>query len=377
MGKPSKFAERIKALRGSMSQARFAELLGVSQTAVSTWEVEENVPSPEAWLGLAKLAPDPDKLWFWQQAGVDLEEMLSLSEKILKERGTPPKSTEVNRLPRLRTAAGGKEDPGPLLILPAEFTPNRGSTKWFALGEKNATFPVKPGDIAVVDTSHAGAQDLVLSPFFNTVVLMEFKSESAHEGLPRGLFMGQLLSRRGPPAFTWYAELAVLNERLEVHRFTVGSWPAEGPVVCVDDPSTRTGWRKADAEEFAPEAIRLYPGCEIVGLVIGWLAKPTLKSDERIKAPEAVAAAAGPVAAGGPRKAARITTDSKAVGEGKERRYIPTFTDVSKESDLRKELVMKGPVKSKDGTKNIYITVEGKRIYFNSKTGALIGESDE
>jgi hypothetical protein len=145
----------------------------------------------------------------------------------------------------------------------------------------------------------------------------------------------------------------------------------------MDDPSTRTGWRKASAEEFAPEAVRLYPGCEILGLVIGWLAKPTVKSDERIKAPEAVPRAVTPVPAEGPRKVARITTDSKAVGEGKERRYVPIFTEVSKESDLRKELVIKGPVKSKDGTKNIYVTVEGMRIYFNAKTGALVRESDE
>jgi transcriptional regulator with XRE-family HTH domain len=377
MKKTSESAERIKALRGHATQAEFAERLGASQTTVSAWEVGDTTPSAEAYFRLAGLASYPDNLWFLKQAGIEPEGIVSIADKILKERGAPPKAGEVIRIPRLRVAAEGKEEPGPLLIRPAEFTPSPGSTKWFALEEKNASFPVKPGDIAVVDTSHAGARDLVLSPFFNTVVLMEFKSESTHEGLPTGLFVGQLVSRRGPPAFTWYAELAVLNQRLEVHRFTVGDWPAEGPVVCVDDPSTRTGWRKAEAEEFAPEAVRLYPGCEIVGLVIGWLAKPTVKSDEKTKAVEVTAPAATPAAVEGPRKVARITTDSKAVGEGKERRFVPVFTDVSKESDLRKELVMKGPVKSKNGTKNIYVTVEGKRIYFNAKTGALVGETDE
>jgi transcriptional regulator with XRE-family HTH domain len=372
MKKSSEDIDHIKALRGDLSQTRLGEDLGVSQAAVSAWELGDATPSSEAWSAMGNLARYPENVWFWRRAGLDPEKMLSAAEEIQKERGLPPKSSEVNRISRLHTAAEGKEEAGPLLILPAEFTPSRGSTKWFALEKENATFPVKPGDIAVVDTSHAGVRDLVLSLFFNRVVLMEFKSESAHEGLPTGLFVGQLVSRRGPPAFTWYAELAVLNERLEVHRFTVGDWEAEGPVVCVDDPSTRTGWRKASAKEFAPESIRLHPGCEIVGQVIGWLAKPTVKSDEKIRAPEAVPPAAPPIAPEGPRKIARITTDSKAVGEGKERRYVPIFTEVSKESDLRKELVIKGPAKSKDGTKNIYTTVEGKRIYFSAKTGALL-----
>lgn len=381
MKKSSESAKRIKDLRDALGlkQVEFAGRLEVTQATISSWEAgdEDRAPSAEAYFRLAGLASYPENLWFLKQAGVDPQAVVSIADKILKERGAPPKAGEVIRVPRLCVAPEGKEEANPLLILPAEFTPSRESTKWFTLDKENASFPVKAGDIAVVDTSHAGAQDLVLSPFFNTVVLMEFGSESAHEGLPRGLFLGQLLSRRGPPAFTWYAELAVLNERLEVHRFTVGKWEGGGPVVCVDGAPTRTGWWKGSAEDFAPEAIRLYPGCEIVGLVIGWLAKPTVKSDEKTKALEVTTPAATPAVPEGPRKVARIMIDSKAVGEGKERRHMPVFAEPSKESDLRKEWVIKGPVKSKDGSKNVYTVVDGKRIYFNAKTGAFLGETEE
>jgi len=280
MKKKSQIGERIKSLRAGMSQAKFAELLGVQQATVSAWEVEENVPSPEAWLGLAKLAPDPDKLWFWQQAGVDLEEMLSLSEKILKERGAAPESGEVIRRPRLRVTPEGKEESGPLVVLPAEFMPTSGSTKCFILDKTSASFVFARGDIVVVDASDVKVPDLALTPFFDKIVLMEFNAESLRKDMPHyhgpeGLFIGKLCLQVSG-TFSWEARLAPLDERFKVHAVVVGEWRYD-----FRDDSNPPRYRGQDldrAKKLAPGEIRLYRSCRMIGRVAGWFAKSGMQN---------------------------------------------------------------------------------------------------
>lgn len=75
-------------------------------------------------------------------------------------------------------------------------------------------------------------------------------------------------------------------------------------------------------------------------------------------------------------KAAGRTVDvipsSQLVGEGDQRRWVPTVVKVSQESELTRDLqlVGKGPFK-KDGV-NTYITIDGKKLRFDGKTGALL-----
>jgi len=379
MGKSFEDGEHIKDLRSALhlNQAEFGERFGVGQTGVSAWEVGDTTPPSDVWGVMAKLASgQKEKEWFLRRAtGLEIDEIVPIVEQFQKERSAPAKRGEIYRISPFPVAEQTNEEGNPLLPLPAKKIPNPGSTRWFTLDESNASFPFAPGDIVVVDMSQTGRQNLVLRPLFNNLVLMEFTEQSVRQRVPQGFFTGQLLPRRGPPAFTWYAELAVLNQRLEVHRFTVGEWAAGHPVVQRDDPSAAAGYRQADAEEFALDEIRLYPGCKMVGPIIGWFRNPPAKTEERPKAPETLISTVAPTAVTDAQEPARILIASKPVGKGKERHYVPVVVEVHKESELRPEWTMKGPAKSKDGTENLYVGIDGHRLHFNAKTGAFIRRS--
>jgi len=281
MKKKPQVGERIRSMRGTMSQAELADILGVKQATVSAWEVEENPPSAEACFKLATLATKPeDSLLFLEFAGLGRQAMLSVANKILEERSAPAKSGEVVRVSRFGETIEGREKPGPQVILPGELVPNRASTVYFVLDGKSASFMFAAGDIVVVDTSDAEVADLVLKPFFDKIVLMEFNADTLRKGMPyyhgpEGLFIGKLRLHRAPSGIgdSWETGLGPLDERFRVHQFTVGQWrydyryDSNPPRYRAQDPDR--------AEELAPEEIRLYQGCRVAGVVIAWLAKST------------------------------------------------------------------------------------------------------
>ena len=53
-----------------MSQVAFAEALGTKQSVVSKWEKGAHKPSPDAFAKLAGIAPDMEKFYFLEQAGI-------------------------------------------------------------------------------------------------------------------------------------------------------------------------------------------------------------------------------------------------------------------------------------------------------------------
>jgi transcriptional regulator with XRE-family HTH domain len=279
MKKSSESGKQIRELRDELGlkQVEFAERLGVTQATISSWEAgdEDRAPSAEAYIHLALLASYPKSLWFWKQAGIDPEAIVSVADKILKERGAPAKVGEAVRRPRYRMIDRGREEAGPLLILPGEFILNPGSTVCFVLDGKSASFVFAPGDIVVVDASDVEVPDLALSPFFDKIVLMEFNAESLRKNMPHyhgpeGLFIGKLrLQSSG--TFSWEARLTPLDERFKVHAVVVGEWGYD-----FRDDSNPPRYRGQDrdrAEKLAPGEIRLYPSCRIVGAVIGWFTK--------------------------------------------------------------------------------------------------------
>lgn len=76
-----KLIEIVKTTRGSMSQRAFGKLLGVSTTAVQSWERGDSVPDTE---NLAKIAA---------RAGYTLEQLLGYLE------GNPlPYPSDVNQI---------------------------------------------------------------------------------------------------------------------------------------------------------------------------------------------------------------------------------------------------------------------------------------
>ncbi len=69
------------------SQTQFAAAVGVTQQTVSDWESEtvHAAPSCQSYVRLGNIAPYPDCLWFWDQAGFDPDAMLRAARKLLKE----------------------------------------------------------------------------------------------------------------------------------------------------------------------------------------------------------------------------------------------------------------------------------------------------
>lgn len=74
------------------------------------------------------------------------------------------------------------------------------------------------------------------------------------------------------------------------------------------------------------------------------------------------------------KKVARIHTGSTFVGKGEERKAVPHFVEVSKESELRPEYTISGPVKSERDGANLYVTRDGNVLRFDADSGALVGE---
>ena len=69
-------------------------------------------------------------------------------------------------------------------------------------------------------------------------------------------------------------------------------------------------------------------------------------------------------------KTVDIIPSSQTVGEGEKRRVVPKVVKVSKESQMTDELIFKGP--EKKGGVNSYVTVDGKKLRFDAKSGALL-----
>ena len=368
MKKNPSIGERIKSLRGDMTQAKFADLLKVGQTAVSAWELDENVPSSEAWAKLGNLAPYPENIWFWQQAGMDEDKVLSAAEKLLRERGAPAKSGEIVRVPRFGPTPQGREETGPPLILPAEFVPNPGSTSCFILDEQSARLPFAPGDMLLVDGSQVKPQDP--RPFWEKIVLVQVTDKGTPDNpSPKTFFTGKLeIQRDRFDPLTWYARLVPVDERFKTAAFMVGDWRAEGGIVSRPDPSTRLGCVKKEAEEFAPEEIRLYGNCEILGVVTAWFAGAAEKRQQVTKKEKSKVPETRPE----PKKTGKyvhIGVSSQIVGKGPDRRVVPQVVQVYTEWDLTPDMVMKGPVETDQG--NLYITCDGKKLRFN-KAGDLL-----
>jgi transcriptional regulator with XRE-family HTH domain len=79
--------KRIHALRRAMdlSQVAFAAEMGVGRIAALYWESGRSKPSPEAYVRMANVAKELDistATWFLEQAGIDIEGLRDLLQKI-------------------------------------------------------------------------------------------------------------------------------------------------------------------------------------------------------------------------------------------------------------------------------------------------------
>lgn len=102
-GQNRNLPEQIKAVRAllRMDQKEFAGALGVTQSAVSAWELGKYPPSGELLLKLGNLADLPRAIFFWTRAGIDLAWMLSAVGFILSRHGVAPTADQIAKVPEL------------------------------------------------------------------------------------------------------------------------------------------------------------------------------------------------------------------------------------------------------------------------------------
>lgn len=287
MAKPPEISDRIKALRTERgeSQLQFASVLGMRQATISDWEsaTTDTVPSAESYVQLGNLAPYPDSLWFWQQAGIDQSVMLSAAGKLLKERGELAENKCV-AVPPLRTEAAGKG--AAFEFVDAKYVPNPGSVAYCVIERATCREAgLIPGDVVILDTSSNNSPSL--RPFWESEVLVEVTEEvkQLRTARPRpGLHAGRLRlhtpSGGRSPHEHWLAVLFPPRHVLEPRGYgeILGMWNIS---MTADSYRLRGADRQFDPELLrarVEEELRLYAGCTILGRVIYVIRPPSSKS---------------------------------------------------------------------------------------------------
>ncbi len=281
-------ATRIRKLRGSLTQAKFAELLHVAQPMVSAWEAGRELPSSaDLWIKFGEFAGYPDCYWFWERAGLNRQKLLAATERMLKDQikdaDLPFLANQIVLVPRVRKTSHGLEPTGNPLPMPAEAIPNALSTYCFIL----------EGYEAVVDTTDAGAGNVL--PFLGKLVLARFapKTERENYPWPEGLFIGVLdwpEEKRMLGKIEWvlrFLPLAYIAS--EFREIIVGLWTErefEAPVT----KGPIATWGDFEAK-FIRDAKQAFPRQEGESEE-DWVARAVKSEREKRESPEALLAMA-------------------------------------------------------------------------------------
>jgi transcriptional regulator with XRE-family HTH domain len=288
--------DRIIELRKALglTQIEFAKRVGVGQPQVSAWEVGSDSPSPGAYLRLGNLASYPDNIWFWEQAGMDVQAMLSAAEKLLEERGAPPLSGEIVRIPCFRKTAHGEQDTDRLVIFRGEEVPNPLSTVCWVVDDSAESPWVPSGSLIVFDTSKKNAKDLwgqsvVLENDPGPVIPPETSIRWS-----KGLLAGKLQYQAvGHPIQTggysvWEVTVGPFGD-LKTEPVRVGllsvapAGRAVRAAVSTFQPHRSGEAHAAHHDEVSkrvPSEIGLYTGCRILGRMIDFRPPPATKLKE-------------------------------------------------------------------------------------------------
>ena len=274
------------AALGINNQRIFAKKMGFKPTTVNAWMVGASLPSPDASMTLGRMAPTTDdSLFFFKQAGLTQEAIVSAANLLSAEQVRKPLPGECVNIQRVEKAPTGLKDLGRSILMPVELVPNPASTYCFGVS-------FTPGQFdrwAIVDTSDAEAHGL--GPFWGLPVLMEFAlSDQAPPLWPVGLEIGTLFleeDEQNPDGTPWYARFlgpypggvslgtsmrigrwiesrqsrVALMLGLSEHDERVARPEGEGGAVRVAD-SIRSGR--------ALREMRLAPGCKVIGRIITW-----------------------------------------------------------------------------------------------------------
>ena len=279
----SEIAERVKRLRTAlgMTQVVFGALIRVDPSRISEWEAGKRKPADKNYMALGNLAPYPDSLWFWQQAGLDRNAMLSSAGGILEERARPGEDVETVRIPLVRQSAAGLEAAGPLVSLPAGFIDNAASTRCLItrqtldLGQRRTVIVLDNSktelhslweEVVLVDLkAHAAewiqTQALLPKPPEQVIGLLRMEYDYDAEGIS---WSAEIWSEHGSPlAFTLTIARCHFPYSPKIRRHKPG-FPDSGEMASLHEKSARQ----------LPTRLKLMPGVRILGRVIGWFRLP-------------------------------------------------------------------------------------------------------
>lgn len=168
---------RIKKLRGSFTQAEFAEMFGGTQPMVAAFEAGRKLPSSaDLWIKFAELAGYPDCYWFYERAGLSQQKSLAAAERMLRdlilELNSPLIQDHIVLIPRVRKTSDKLVPTGTPVPVAAENIQNPLSTYYLVIDENSAGPMVPSGCSIVLDTSAINAP--FLEPFWDKRILVDF-----------------------------------------------------------------------------------------------------------------------------------------------------------------------------------------------------------
>ncbi len=283
--KHSESGQMIRLLRESLGdrQIDFAKRLEVTQPMVSAWEAGRDVPSSTFFLRLGSLAPYPKSMWFWEQAGMNEQAILSAAQGLLKKRSALPAENEIIWVPRFRETLQERESAGPPIPLPKEFIPNPASTVCFVVDSEATAVLDSPHAVFILDETDKNAPSVL--PFWGNVVFAKYDAEAAsNPRLRSGIYAGRLVFGnnwpRTPDDSYSVEALFYPLPGLEARRPLDVGWKPYPGLKGSGDIGIRLPPRgqspsldaaRDEARSRAASELRLSPGWRILGRVIGRL----------------------------------------------------------------------------------------------------------
>ena len=270
-----------------LSRQELAAKLGVNRVAVLYWENGRSAPSTENYIRLANLAKNSTAaehaLWFWEQAGVDLnalKELIPEVKKAFKEHEKRVKAADVVPIPLLRgvtyvnsPSVAPAEEVEARLPLPTAFIPNPAATSCLAVPHDYLRSTLGKGDVLIVDGSEQNPDNLwgAMVVAYHTPL----KEPRDHELGPRaGIHVGWLRRRDlGDHGYLAELDISLLNSvprglvttGEKVHGLEKLDY-SDSPVVI----ATYFGFRT-----ITPDM-----GWRVLGRVIGWLRAASKQAPE-------------------------------------------------------------------------------------------------
>jgi hypothetical protein len=253
---------------------------------------------------------DPSEaLFFWVQAGLQSEGLVSIVDvllkkgrpetdvilstaaKILKEHAVQPAPGEVIRVPQFRLTSQGWEEAGGQLVVPAEYVVNPRLTRMLLIDESLGQCVFPAGDILILEKP--SGDPLHALPFWNQMLFANLNPEHPENpGMARfwskGLQIGRLrckfhrhakdlcgIAALGPFIDTGVEDFDIATE------IPVGDWDHPLREKLPELNHDQIDNFMEETRERAPVEMRLAPGFQIIGRVLGWLRSPDSEEIKR------------------------------------------------------------------------------------------------